>query len=323
MNETAETKDRRGINSARWTLNLIAVGIGVALICAVLFPGDWWLPSLPLIAAGVGVIFVRRIGSSGSSAGLAWSAPGESDADTDMLAYLRTGDAEVDAPAASPSQAAATPTVDEMQPAFHYPPASAELPAALRRNQHRRTMRAVKRAEDWLLFASLELNSARSDGLDTDDLRVDLDEAVEELRLRQSITRDDNSIDTDGVAVRLQRLCAHNRQMFAWEDTVRATAPNPVGLSGPVEQAFLDIAAEALENTGRHADAEAVAVSWAIDGGVCELVVRDNGAGFAPGSTNGAGLSAMRETASAAGFEFEVESVMGKGTSVTARLSPR
>ena len=91
---------------------------------------------------------------------------------------------------------------------------------------------------------------------------------------------------------------------------------------------LLLVAQEALHNAVHHAGAgkiEVVATSEAAAGAI-ELVVRDDGKGFMPGSQRGPdqghfGLSGMRERIDRLGGTFSVESHPGGGTTVRARVS--
>jgi two-component system sensor histidine kinase UhpB len=97
-----------------------------------------------------------------------------------------------------------------------------------------------------------------------------------------------------------------------------------------VQTAIYRIVQEALANIGRHAGATAVAVEIEVEEDRLEMRIRDDGAGFDPGSVGlgrsdragaGLGLSGMVERARLAGGELDVRSAPGGGTTVTLRIS--
>jgi two-component system sensor histidine kinase UhpB len=94
-----------------------------------------------------------------------------------------------------------------------------------------------------------------------------------------------------------------------------------------VETTCFRIAQEALTNVIRHAQAHAVEVELSEAGGMLQLVVRDDGQGFAVAAARGRatqgasqGLLSMQERAALAGGTLEIDSAPGRGTTVRARL---
>ena len=91
---------------------------------------------------------------------------------------------------------------------------------------------------------------------------------------------------------------------------------------------FYRITQEALTNVARHAQASHVEVSiQRLAGSVC-MKIKDNGKGFpADNVWNGQkskrlGLLGMREPLEMVGGKFAIESIPGKGTTVTAQIPP-
>jgi signal transduction histidine kinase len=87
----------------------------------------------------------------------------------------------------------------------------------------------------------------------------------------------------------------------------------------------LRIAAEAIANALKHAQAGRVAIALGYDAGAVRLEVADDGAGFiieqAPGHTAGHfGLIGMRERTRKMGGAFELESTPGRGTRLEIRV---
>ncbi len=86
-------------------------------------------------------------------------------------------------------------------------------------------------------------------------------------------------------------------------------------LAEEVEVGIYRIAQEALSNAVRHAEARAIIVRLAVDGGTLRLEVADDGQGFDPASTtNALGLVSMEERALSLGGQLTVHSAPGKGT---------
>lgn len=91
------------------------------------------------------------------------------------------------------------------------------------------------------------------------------------------------------------------------------------GLAAEVEQCVYRIAAEALSNVARHADAHHLRVRLDRDGGRLTLVVADDGRGFDPGAgvpEGHFGLAGMRERAEMIGGDLTLVSQAGQGTTV-------
>lgn len=86
-----------------------------------------------------------------------------------------------------------------------------------------------------------------------------------------------------------------------------------------VRSTFHRIAQECLNNIARHAGASAVRVTFEGLPGQALLVIDDDGCGFDPAGVEGdhLGLQIMRERAERIGATLEIESVSGRGTTVT------
>lgn len=99
-------------------------------------------------------------------------------------------------------------------------------------------------------------------------------------------------------------------------------AASEAALTRDTEVVLLRCLQEALANVRKHAGAESVRVTVAVDaGGAALLEVRDDGRGFDPDlPRTGFGLDGMTERAALAGGEFEVSSTGDAGTTVRLRL---
>ena len=88
-----------------------------------------------------------------------------------------------------------------------------------------------------------------------------------------------------------------------------------------IKVALYRILQESLNNVSRHAAAENVHISVAVDGGALTMRVRDDGAGFETGSAaEHFGLRIMAERAEAIGASLQVDSRTGEGTAVSVTV---
>lgn len=103
----------------------------------------------------------------------------------------------------------------------------------------------------------------------------------------------------------------------------------PQALSAEVEITIFRIVQEALSNIWRHAHATQAVVALHYLPGCLEVIVRDNGKGFAATSINsgtsfredgGLGLLGMRERAHLIGAQFSITSSTGNGCTLTLSL---
>jgi signal transduction histidine kinase len=88
----------------------------------------------------------------------------------------------------------------------------------------------------------------------------------------------------------------------------------------PVEGAAYFVASEALANIVKHADATAVAVELAVEGGRLVIRISDDGRGLGDDVVRGSGLTNMADRAAALGGHLTVEANPGGGTTVIAEL---
>jgi signal transduction histidine kinase len=147
----------------------------------------------------------------------------------------------------------------------------------------------------------------------------DVREAV--LALRTSLGPDDQV--TDALATYLESWQAQNGIKVA----LAIDAPNrrPDNLSPVCKVQLLRIVQEALTNVRKHAAATEASIHIVEDNGWVEVSVQDNGRGFDPGAVGPSGrprfgLATMRERAESVGGALSVESAIGHGTLVSARL---
>ncbi len=125
------------------------------------------------------------------------------------------------------------------------------------------------------------------------------------------------ALTDEGLAPALRAAVASSPVPVTVDDEGLARLP------GPVEAALYFCAMEAVQNAAKHAGATAVRVRLGLEGDVCRLTVKDDGAGFdATGGADGegAGLVNMRDRLDAAGGTLRVVSTLGRGTTVTAAV---
>jgi signal transduction histidine kinase len=143
-------------------------------------------------------------------------------------------------------------------------------------------------------------------------------EAMEELRSVIVHLRPP-ALEAEGLAVALGKHVdvlrrAHRREIVLELD-------GDAGVPAAIEADVFRIAQEALHNALRHAGAAArIAVALRCAPGRVELVVGDDGAGFAPAAaglrSRSLGLTTMDERARAAGGTLAIDAAPGAGTTV-------
>jgi signal transduction histidine kinase len=161
-----------------------------------------------------------------------------------------------------------------------------------------------------LLESSLEPDSAATRELAA--ARAELDAALEELReLARGIHP---SILTDrGLEAALAAVAG------------RSTVPVELDLDScgklplSVQTTAYFVVAEALTNASKHADSDRIEVRVAVGEGHAMVEVRDDGSGGVD-PARGSGLSGLVDRVSALGGTLEIESPVGAGTTIRARI---
>jgi signal transduction histidine kinase len=100
--------------------------------------------------------------------------------------------------------------------------------------------------------------------------------------------------------------------------TVVSELPDGTELPAELERNAYFIAAEALTNAAKHADAKAATVTVSVNGGL-QLVIQDDGKGGAT-TISGHGIAGLEERVHGLGGTLEVSSPEGGPTVVTAHL---
>jgi len=98
----------------------------------------------------------------------------------------------------------------------------------------------------------------------------------------------------------------------------------PERLHPEVETAIYRIAQQALTNVLNHADAQAVEIAVAEIDGEVGVRIRDDGRGYdTRASTSGFGLDGMRERVALLDGRLRIQSAIGEGTTLEARVPAR
>ncbi len=175
-----------------------------------------------------------------------------------------------------------------------------------------------------LLFAAdLSLNVARSapEGERRDDALGDagaiVSNALQELRALVEVMRPADL--SAGLNAALLRLAQRTRGSL----TVSLDAAE-IEPPAAIAEALYRIAQEAVHNALRHAGARSLWLRLAVRGERLELVVSDDGSGFAgdgePRTAGGLGLSGMRDRAAAVGGRLHLEERRGGGATVRVEV---
>ncbi len=126
------------------------------------------------------------------------------------------------------------------------------------------------------------------------------------------------ALDELGVHAALESLTARVAQQTGLQIELEHDGSRH---AGDVESTIYRLVQEGLTNVVRHADARRVLVRVTQHGDTVEVLLRDDGSGFAPHrSTTGFGLVGMHERVALVRGALMVESTQGKGTTLRARI---
>lgn len=162
-----------------------------------------------------------------------------------------------------------------------------------------------------------------------------IDKAIDQIEmsitgLRRLITElRPAALDEYGLAAAVEGLVERTRTTSGIDVTAEVALAFEAGLASTRHTPELEATAyrliqEALTNAAKHAEPEHVWIS--VQEGETEVAVeiRDDGRGFDPSETSqGFGLTGMRERVALAGGELELSSSPGRGTTIRAALPVR
>ena len=129
------------------------------------------------------------------------------------------------------------------------------------------------------------------------------------------------SLESEGLVVALEKQTAALRARHRL--TVQTDLGTEPDVPLPVKEMFYRVSQEALHNIVKHAGASQVSVGLGVADGRLTLTIRDNGQGFdASGQFPGhLGLKSMWERVERVGGEFQIDSVVGMGTTITVTIT--
>jgi two-component system NarL family sensor kinase len=144
-----------------------------------------------------------------------------------------------------------------------------------------------------------------------------------ELRYFQFVLRP-QALETAGLVPALEDLARHAGELFAQTVHIDAVGKTSFALELPVRDQLFQIAAEAVSNARKHAQASVVTVRLTRpESGVLLMEIEDDGIGFdwpayesKPREQRGLGLELMRIRANLLSGEFAIDSQQGRGTTV-------
>jgi PAS domain S-box-containing protein len=110
-----------------------------------------------------------------------------------------------------------------------------------------------------------------------------------------------------------RRLTPERRTVLIIEEGFPSGLPQEVGVE------LLRVLQESLTNTRRHSGAKSVVVTLKAEERALVAEISDDGEGFELEAATGVGLSSMQERAAIVGGNLEIESEVGRGTTVRLR----
>jgi len=148
---------------------------------------------------------------------------------------------------------------------------------------------------------------------------------IDDLRRLQMELRP-TILDDMGVGKAVEWFCREFQKTYPSIRVERTLAVDEAELPEPLKLVIFRIVQEALNNAGKHSDAEQVTISLQKKGGTLVLQIKDNGEGFdldkahqIEAFNKGLGLSSMRERVQYSGGRLSMKSAPGQGTLIEAR----
>jgi two-component system CheB/CheR fusion protein len=161
---------------------------------------------------------------------------------------------------------------------------------------------------------------SRAEAIAARRISMELDEAISESR-RVSRGLCPVRLETEGLEPALKDLANSISERFRIRCFCKATSPE-FECDSTTATHLYRIAQEAVNNAVKHSGARCVSIHLADHDGEIEMIVRDDGKGFEPGSTRtgGMGLYIMDYRARSIGGTVRVRRGSENGTVVTCRL---
>ncbi len=149
-------------------------------------------------------------------------------------------------------------------------------------------------------------------------------ETVEEVR-RMQMDLHPSTLDDLGILATLGWFCREYQKIYSHIRIEKEIGLQENEVPIPLRTVIYRMTQEALNNIAKHGKADLVRLSLRKKEGMIEWIVEDNGMGFnleeilsSDRARRGLGLNSMRERAQLSGGTFEIESTLGKGTTVRA-----
>lgn len=144
-------------------------------------------------------------------------------------------------------------------------------------------------------------------------------ESIEEVRRIQMDLRP-SVLDDLGIIATISWFIREFEKVYSFISIQKEIQMEEKEVPVPLKIVIYRILQEALNNIAKHSKANRAIIALAERDGRIELTIEDNGTGFGPEhQTKGLGLTSMRERAELSGGIFEVESTIGKGTTLKAK----
>jgi PAS domain S-box-containing protein len=149
-----------------------------------------------------------------------------------------------------------------------------------------------------------------------------IQQSIEESRRIQMDLRP-SILDDLGILATLSWFCREFQTTYSGISIEKMIEINEDEVPDSLKTVIYRISQEALNNAAKHSKADLVHLALRKSDGKIELAIRDNGQGFdlneilpREGSERGLGLTSMRERTELSGGRFEIESILGKGTTI-------
>ncbi len=147
-----------------------------------------------------------------------------------------------------------------------------------------------------------------------------LNDAVTDLRSNLKALHAEASTSVEPLIDLLAHVAADPHYTSMVNIKLEARLPSESALSPLRSGHVMGIVNEAMSNILRHAQARNVSIRAEGNGQLLRITIKDDGAGFASGAASGYGIQNMRDRARLLNGALEVNSVVGKGTTVTLEI---
>ena len=128
-----------------------------------------------------------------------------------------------------------------------------------------------------------------------------------------------STLDELGLIATISWLCGEYQKSYPHITVQQEIGVSEKDIAEGTRVVIYRVLQEALNNFARHGKGDCVEVSLLKSAGTFSFVIRDNGQGFdVENAEKGLGLESMKERVELSGGEFQVESMIGQGTTIRA-----